>query len=105
MILQEHVDFKKFKNKDLSLVWFEYDKLFCDIAATGERARAPSQRSGNEIAIENEILEVDGEANEVEQHVEIGDSDDLEILDWLIMIQVLRPMKQVVWLKSLCFHL
>ncbi|XP_057811273.1 L10-interacting MYB domain-containing protein-like [Salvia miltiorrhiza] len=75
--IRENVDFKKFKNKDLSLVWFEYDKLFSDVAATGERARAPSQRSENEFDVENEILGVDSEAKEVEDHVEIGDSEDV----------------------------
>ncbi|KAG8376111.1 hypothetical protein BUALT_Bualt09G0029400 [Buddleja alternifolia] len=56
----------KFKNKDLSLIWFRYDKLFSDVAATGESARAPSQRSGNE-SIEDQM-----------EHVEIGDSDGME---------------------------
>ncbi|KAH0668097.1 hypothetical protein KY285_029303 [Solanum tuberosum] len=43
--IKEDVRYRKFRNKDLSLIWFRYDALFSDIAATGERERAsnPSQ--------------------------------------------------------------
>ncbi|XP_012851418.1 PREDICTED: uncharacterized protein LOC105971117 [Erythranthe guttata] len=66
--LRENGDYNKFRNKDLSLIWFRYDKLFSDIAATGERARAPNQRTN-------------GEFNEVEEHVEIDDIDEMIILE------------------------
>ncbi|XP_052201690.1 uncharacterized protein LOC127807692 [Diospyros lotus] len=41
--IKENENFRKFKNKDLSIIWFRYDGLFSDIAATGERARASCQ--------------------------------------------------------------
>ncbi|KAH0702101.1 hypothetical protein KY285_016379 [Solanum tuberosum] len=37
--IKEDVRYRKFRNKDLSLIWFRYDALFSDIVATGERAR------------------------------------------------------------------
>uniref|UniRef100_M1DMM2 Myb/SANT-like domain-containing protein n=1 Tax=Solanum tuberosum TaxID=4113 RepID=M1DMM2_SOLTU len=37
--IKEDVQYRKFRNKDLSLIWFRYDALFSDIIATGERAR------------------------------------------------------------------
>ncbi|KAK4733886.1 hypothetical protein R3W88_008147 [Solanum pinnatisectum] len=39
----EDVRYRKFRNKDLSLIWFRYDALFSDIVTTGERARASNQ--------------------------------------------------------------
>ncbi|XP_052203034.1 L10-interacting MYB domain-containing protein-like [Diospyros lotus] len=41
--IKENDNFRKFRNKDLSIIWFRYDGLFSDIAAIGEKARAPSQ--------------------------------------------------------------
>ncbi|KAJ0040062.1 hypothetical protein Pint_27059 [Pistacia integerrima] len=46
-------EYKKFKNKDLSLIWYRYDALFSDITATGDRAWAPSQI--DDLNIENEF--------------------------------------------------
>ncbi|XP_012846397.1 PREDICTED: uncharacterized protein LOC105966383 [Erythranthe guttata] len=74
--LRENGDYNKFRNKDLSLIWFRYDKLFSDVAATGERARAPNQRTQNEIDNDGELFKNNGEFNEVEEHVEIDDIDD-----------------------------
>ncbi|PIN26265.1 hypothetical protein CDL12_00983 [Handroanthus impetiginosus] len=77
--IKENSDYSKFRNKDLSLIWFRYDTLFCDVAAMGERARALSQRSGNEIDSYEEMLEDNGESNnQKEEQVHIGDSDDTE---------------------------
>ncbi|KAK6147923.1 hypothetical protein DH2020_018835 [Rehmannia glutinosa] len=74
--LAENGDYSKFRNKDLSLFWFRYDNLFSDIATTGERARAPSQKFGNEVSGGEEMFDDNGESNNFEEHVEIGDSDD-----------------------------
>ncbi|XP_052174288.1 L10-interacting MYB domain-containing protein-like [Diospyros lotus] len=41
--IKENENYRKFRNKKLSIIWFRYDALFSDIAVTGERARAPSQ--------------------------------------------------------------
>nr|XP_016435067.1 PREDICTED: L10-interacting MYB domain-containing protein-like [Nicotiana tabacum] len=41
--IKENAKYKKFRNKDLSLIWFRYDALFADVIATGERARAANQ--------------------------------------------------------------
>ncbi|KAL1815465.1 hypothetical protein ACET3Z_018039 [Daucus carota] len=43
--VSENEKYKKVRGVDLSLFWFSYDTLFTDIVATGERARAPNQRS------------------------------------------------------------
>ncbi|XP_075083604.1 uncharacterized protein LOC142167342 [Nicotiana tabacum] len=53
----ENAKYKKFRNKDLSLIWFRYDALFPDIVATGERARAASQEqmSGIGLDLDDEI--------------------------------------------------
>ncbi|PIN26459.1 hypothetical protein CDL12_00784 [Handroanthus impetiginosus] len=84
--IKENSDYSKFKNEDLSLIWFRYDTLFSDVAATGERAQAPSQRYGNEIDSYEEMLEDNGESNNhKEEQVHIGDSDDtknIEIFDY-----------------------
>ncbi|KAG8383802.1 hypothetical protein BUALT_Bualt04G0051500 [Buddleja alternifolia] len=49
------------------------------VAATGERARAPSQRSANELDSGEEMFEQNFESTEDQrEHVEIGDSDDME---------------------------
>ncbi|PIN19960.1 hypothetical protein CDL12_07351 [Handroanthus impetiginosus] len=80
--IKENSDYSKFRNKDLSLIWFRYDMLFSDVAATGERARAPSERSGNEIDSYEEMLEDNGESNNhEEEQVHIGDSDDTENIE------------------------
>ncbi|KAG8379760.1 hypothetical protein BUALT_Bualt07G0122900 [Buddleja alternifolia] len=77
--LKENGDYSKFKNKDLSLIWFRYDKLFSDVAATGERARAPSQRSGNELDSGEEMFKQNIESTEDQmEHIKIGDGDDME---------------------------
>ncbi|PIN21974.1 hypothetical protein CDL12_05325 [Handroanthus impetiginosus] len=82
LFLQENSYYSKLRNKDLSLIWFRYDTLFFDVAATTERARAPSQRSGNEIDSYEEILEDNGESNnQEEEQVHIGDSDDTENIE------------------------
>ncbi|KAL0379241.1 UNVERIFIED_CONTAM: hypothetical protein Sradi_3229600 [Sesamum radiatum] len=53
--------------------------LFSDVAATGERARAPSQRFENEFDSRDEMLEDDGESNRhEEEQVEIGDCNYTE---------------------------
>ncbi|KAK6153954.1 hypothetical protein DH2020_013593 [Rehmannia glutinosa] len=75
--VEENGDYSKFRNKDLSLFWFRYDNLFSDILYNlGERARAPNQKSGNEVSGGEEMFDDNGESNDFEEHVEIGDSDD-----------------------------
>lgn len=74
--MQENADYNKFRNKDLSLIWFRYDKLFSDVAATGERARAPNQRLENDSYTTQEDLNYNVESNETEGPVDIDDTDD-----------------------------
>ncbi|KAG8379345.1 hypothetical protein BUALT_Bualt07G0078700 [Buddleja alternifolia] len=60
--------------------WDRKLKLFSDVATMGERARAPSQRSGNELDSGEEMFEQNIESTEDQrEHVEIGDSDDMEV--------------------------
>ncbi|OIT07667.1 hypothetical protein A4A49_63125, partial [Nicotiana attenuata] len=47
----ENAKYKKFRNKDLSLIWFRYDALFADVVATGERARAANQEQSSGIGL------------------------------------------------------
>nr|XP_018633673.1 uncharacterized protein LOC104117879 [Nicotiana tomentosiformis] len=49
--IKENAKYKKFRNKDLSLIWFLYDALFVDIVATGERARAANQKQSSGIGL------------------------------------------------------
>ncbi|XP_016467474.1 L10-interacting MYB domain-containing protein-like [Nicotiana tabacum] len=49
--LKENARYKKFRNKDLSLIWFRYDALFADVVATGERARATNQEQSSGIGL------------------------------------------------------
>ncbi|XP_019257610.1 PREDICTED: uncharacterized protein LOC109235812 [Nicotiana attenuata] len=61
--IKENARYKKFRNKDLSLIWFCYDTLFADVVATGERARAanPEQSSGIGLNLDEEgINDIDG---------------------------------------------
>ncbi|KAM3238063.1 hypothetical protein P3L10_013093 [Capsicum annuum] len=41
--------YRRFRNKDLSLICYRYDALFSDIIAMGERARAANQEQISEI--------------------------------------------------------
>nr|XP_016507895.1 PREDICTED: uncharacterized protein LOC107825535 [Nicotiana tabacum] len=43
--------YKKFRNKDLLLIWFRYDALFAVVVATGERARATNQEQSSGIGL------------------------------------------------------
>ncbi|KAI3454861.1 hypothetical protein Pfo_011524 [Paulownia fortunei] len=61
--LRENGDYNKFRNKDLSLIWFRYNRLFSNIGS-GE-----------------DMLDDNGESNKVEEHVEIGDSDDNDYVE------------------------
>ncbi|KAI3454863.1 hypothetical protein Pfo_011526 [Paulownia fortunei] len=79
--IQENGDYNKFRNKNLSLIWFRYNRLFSDIAATREKTREPSQRSRNEIGSGEDMLDDNGESNKVEEHVEISDSDDNDYVE------------------------
>lgn len=74
--IRENGDYVKFRNKDLSLIWFRYDKLFSDVAATGERARAPSQRPVHCIGDDEEIMMENDDLSNFEENVEIDDSED-----------------------------
>nr|XP_016494046.1 PREDICTED: uncharacterized protein LOC107813309 isoform X3 [Nicotiana tabacum] len=49
--IKENAKYKKFRNKDLSLIWFRYDALFADVVATGERARAANQEQSSGIGV------------------------------------------------------
>ncbi|KAG9143723.1 hypothetical protein Leryth_018882, partial [Lithospermum erythrorhizon] len=72
--IKENSDFKQFKNKDLSIVWFQYNAIFSDVIATGERARAPSQHSGVELDIHDDDSYKDTYTNDNEERS--GDSHD-----------------------------
>ncbi|KAL0433340.1 UNVERIFIED_CONTAM: hypothetical protein Slati_2668300 [Sesamum latifolium] len=64
---------------DASDEWWEKNKLLSDVAATGVRARPPSQISKNEFDSRDKMLEDDGESNRhEEEQVEISDSDYTE---------------------------
>ncbi|KAK4412495.1 hypothetical protein Salat_2896600 [Sesamum alatum] len=77
--IKENEDYIKFKNKDLSLIWFRYDKLFSKVVEIGKIARAPSQIFENEFGSRDEMLEDNGESNRhKEEQVKIGNSDDIE---------------------------
>nr|XP_016441046.1 PREDICTED: L10-interacting MYB domain-containing protein-like [Nicotiana tabacum] len=52
--IKENSKYKKFRNKDLSLIWFRYDALFTDIIATGERARAANQEQESEVELDHD---------------------------------------------------
>ncbi|KAJ0013234.1 hypothetical protein Pint_20917 [Pistacia integerrima] len=47
-------EYKKFKNKDLSLIWYRYDVMFSNITVTGDQAWATSQIDA--LNIENEFV-------------------------------------------------
>ncbi|MCD7461149.1 hypothetical protein HAX54_045375 [Datura stramonium] len=92
MIVVENAKYKKFRNKDLSLIWFRYGALFSDIVATGERARAANQEqiSGIRVDIdEEETNDVDSYAKEhfTNPNDEASDeSDDLQNMDSVIFL-------------------
>ncbi|KAG6527129.1 hypothetical protein ZIOFF_009222 [Zingiber officinale] len=73
--LRENGEYAKFRNKDLSLVWFRYDKLFSDVAATGERARAPSQQTVHCIDDNEEVMKENDNFPDFEGHIGIDDSE------------------------------
>ncbi|KAG6498100.1 hypothetical protein ZIOFF_046009 [Zingiber officinale] len=73
--LRENGEYVKFRNKDLSLVWFRYDKLFSDVAATGERARAPSQQTVHYIDDNEEVMKENDDFPDFEGHIGIDDSE------------------------------
>ncbi|KAG6467198.1 hypothetical protein ZIOFF_074985 [Zingiber officinale] len=73
--LRENGEYAKFRNKDLSLVWFRYDKLFSDVAATGERARAPSQQTVHCIDDNEEVMKENDDFPDFEGHIGIDDSE------------------------------
>ncbi|XP_019239273.1 PREDICTED: uncharacterized protein At2g29880-like [Nicotiana attenuata] len=52
--IKENSKYKKFRNKDLSLIWFRYDALFTDIIATGERACAATQEQESEVGLDQD---------------------------------------------------
>ncbi|KAG8391345.1 hypothetical protein BUALT_Bualt01G0178200 [Buddleja alternifolia] len=69
--------FKKLMNKETAVDL----RFFSDIAATEERARAPTQISENELNCEQEMLVDDGESNKHEkERAEVGNSDDIETI-------------------------
>ncbi|GAA0148284.1 hypothetical protein LIER_36689 [Lithospermum erythrorhizon] len=72
----ENSDFKQFKNKDLSIIWFQYNAIFSDVIATGERARAPSQHSGVGLDIHDDDSYKDTYTNDNEERS--GDSHDIQ---------------------------
>ncbi|MCD7454967.1 hypothetical protein HAX54_026661 [Datura stramonium] len=63
----EDVKYKKFRNKDLSLIWNHYNALFYDIVATRERAWAVNQEQISGIRAdpnEEGINDIDGYVKE-----------------------------------------
>ncbi|XP_073158253.1 uncharacterized protein [Henckelia pumila] len=71
--ISENGDYVKFKNKDLSLIWFRYDKLFFDVAATGERSRASTQQRVHCVGGNDDIVKENDDLPDFEEHVEIDD--------------------------------
>nr|XP_016497087.1 PREDICTED: uncharacterized protein LOC107815950 [Nicotiana tabacum] len=65
--IKENSKYKKYRNKDLSLIWFRSDALFTDIIATGERARAANQEQESEVGLEQDD---DGTNNVYDNDVE-----------------------------------
>ncbi|KAH0724993.1 hypothetical protein KY284_000858 [Solanum tuberosum] len=85
--IKEDVRYRKFRNKDLSLIWFRYDALFSDIVATGERARASNQSQFFETEVDSDEERPNGIDNDDMEHFinfnnEGGDeSDDPQDMD------------------------
>ncbi|KAH0706409.1 hypothetical protein KY285_010911 [Solanum tuberosum] len=81
------VRYRKFRNKDLSLIWFRYDALFSDIVAMGERARASNQPQFFETGVNFDEERINGIDNDSREHFintndEWGDeSDDPQDMD------------------------
>ncbi|KAG6514260.1 hypothetical protein ZIOFF_024607 [Zingiber officinale] len=72
---RENGEYVKFRNQDLSLVWFRYDKLFSDVAAMGERARAPSQQTMHCIDDNEEVMKENDDFLDFEGHIGIDDRE------------------------------
>ncbi|KAG5589909.1 hypothetical protein H5410_040423 [Solanum commersonii] len=78
---------KKFRNKDLSLIWFRYDALFSDIVATGERARPSNQSQFLETEVYSDEERPNGIDNDDMEHFINsnneggGESDDPQNMD------------------------
>jgi len=87
LLLREDVRYRKFRNKDLLLIWFRYDALFSDIVAMGERARASNQPQFFETGVnfdEERINDIDNDSREhfINTNDEGGDeSDDPQDMD------------------------
>nr|XP_016481342.1 PREDICTED: uncharacterized protein LOC107802373 [Nicotiana tabacum] len=88
--IKENTKYKKFRNKDLSLIWFRYDALFADVVATGERARATNQEqsSGIGLNLDEEGINVIDDCDKehfIHLNDEMGDaSDDLQNINSVI---------------------
>ncbi|KAK6923183.1 hypothetical protein RJ641_011487 [Dillenia turbinata] len=67
--------YKKFRNNDLSLFWYQYDAIFSDIVATGYRVRAPSQTYSLNQSLKDGTDLVLDEINEGEEEYEVEDHD------------------------------
>ncbi|XP_069153713.1 L10-interacting MYB domain-containing protein-like [Solanum lycopersicum] len=79
--IKEDVRYRKFRNKDLSLIWFRYDALFSDIVATGGRARASNQSQFFESEVDCDEERQNGIDNDDMEHFintnnEGGDESD-----------------------------
>nr|XP_009761658.1 PREDICTED: uncharacterized protein LOC104213809 [Nicotiana sylvestris] len=77
--IKENAKYKKFRNKDLSLIWFRYDALFADVVAIGERARATNQEQSSGIGLnldEEGINVIDDCDNEHFTHLNDEMSDE-----------------------------
>ncbi|XP_049375184.1 L10-interacting MYB domain-containing protein-like [Solanum verrucosum] len=66
--IKEDVRYRKFRNKDLSLIWFRYDALFSDIVATGEIARASNQSQFFETEVDSDEERPNGIDNDDMEH-------------------------------------
>ncbi|XP_070023540.1 uncharacterized protein [Nicotiana sylvestris] len=81
---KENAKYKKFRNKDFSLIWFCYDARFADVVAIGERARAANQEqsSGIGLNLDEEGINVIDDCDK-EHFIHLNDemsdeSDDLQ---------------------------
>ncbi|KAM3382616.1 hypothetical protein P3S68_008191 [Capsicum galapagoense] len=87
--IKENVQYKKFMNKDLSLIWHRYDALFTDVIASGGRAHAANQEQMSDIGLDLDegIKDVDGHDRRQSTHLNDesrDESDDLQNVDSVI---------------------
>ncbi|XP_019251150.1 PREDICTED: uncharacterized protein LOC109230072 [Nicotiana attenuata] len=91
--IKENAKYKKFRNKDLLLIWFRYDALFADVVVAGERARATNQEqsSGVGLNLDEERINVIDDCDK-EHFIHLNDemsdeSDDLQNINSVMFLE------------------